>query len=90
MLGLVFGYAFGFGLAERANRIIALMFVLVGVLISAIVAGAIVGAQELAPGLVSSAGSKRFWYSAGAFGGTAIMCAILALWYESKGTVLRG
>lgn len=88
ILGVVFGYGFGFGLAGRANRVSALVFIIVALTITAIVAAAIIAVLLAFPPMLNSAGSKRFWFAAGAFGGTTIMCALIALRYESRSTVL--
>lgn len=89
ILGVIFGWGFGFGLAERANRVSPLVFILIALAITAIVAAAIIAAHFAFPATVFSAGSKRFWFAAGAFGGTTIMCALLALGHESRSTILR-
>jgi hypothetical protein len=89
MLGVVFGYGFGFGLAEKAGRVNAIVWIILSLVIVAIVAGAVFAVHAACPDLIARAGNKRFWFATSAFSGTTIMCALLALGYESKATILR-
>lgn len=86
MLGVVFGYAFGFGVAGRAKFVNFIAYMLVTLTISAVIAVAILVAREFFADLIARTGEKRFWFAAGAFGGTSIMCALIALKQESSWT----
>lgn len=88
ILGALFGYGYGFGLAQRAGKVNLAAYIVTGLMISAVVVAAVVGLHILFPQFAADAGPKRFWYASGAFSGTTIMCALIALRVESRATVL--
>jgi len=83
-LGSIFGYLFARGFSDRAGFASVVLYLLLVIAAAVVVLVASFATHEMSGQLVARAGEKQFWFAAGAFSVSAVMCGLIALWHESE------